>query len=162
METRKLIVWGLFTFLLFLIGYLIYLLIFKNVAKQSKIPQLTPFPSFIVSPTLSQETTREKIYVGKVVVNDFYKIAQKVMPNGDVILSDNSDFQLVYFGKSDYFQLSINDSPFEEVKSRSENELLRILNINKEDACSLKLRITTPFYANPDFAGKKYSLSFCE
>ena len=167
MDTRKLILTGIISFGLFLAGYIIYLLIYVRQPESRVLPQVSPGPTFISEPSFSISPTRtpsnlpEKINASGVTVDNFYRDGQQIMTNNDVIIRDNSDFQFVYFAKGDYFLLSINNSPFEEVRKRSEQELLKILNITQVQACNLKIRVITPHYVNKESAYKDYPLSFC-
>ena len=161
-KNRKLISYGLIIFLIFLIVYLIYLVFFIKKPAEIKLPEQISVPTFILSPTLPQSSGTEKISASGISVDNFYGNAYEVMPNNDVIIRQNTDFQFVYFAKGDYFLLSINNSPFDDVRKKSEQELIKILNINQEEACKLKIRIYTPYRVNPDFAYKDYPLSFCQ
>lgn len=161
-KNRKLIVYGLIVFLMFLITYLIYLVFFIKKPAEIKPPEQISVPTFILSPTLPQSSSTEKISASGISVDNFYRNAFEVMQNNDVIIKRNSDFQLVYYSIGDYFHLSILNSPFEETKYHSERELLKILDINEREACQLHLRITTPLRVNPDESGHDYPLSFCQ
>ena len=160
-KNRKLIIYGLIIFLLFLIFYLIYLISFNKKQEISNLPEITPLPTYLISPTLPQIKLLEKITAGGINVADFHSNAQEIMPNKDAIITRNRDFQLVYYARGDYFHLSILNSPFEEVRLKSEKELLKILDISQIEACQLHLTITTPLSVNPSESGQDYPLSFC-
>lgn len=161
-KNRKLIVFGLIVFFVFLILYLIFIIVFNKSDEIQNRPEDFPVPTFLLSPTLSESIFGERIEVSGVKVDNFYRNAFEVMQNNDVIIKRNSDFQLVYYSIGDYFHLSILNSPFEVTKHQSERELLKILDINEREACQLHLRITTPLRVNPDESGHDYPLSFCQ
>lgn len=162
METRKLVVYGFIIFVLFIIAYLTYLIFFNKSQDLPVEPQINSYPSYLPTPTIIRENLPEKITAAGVSVANFYKTADQVLPNRDVIIKDNNDLQFVYYSRGDYFLLSINNSPFEETRKKSEKELLDILKINESEACKLKIRIITPQWVNPDFADQDYPFSFCQ
>ncbi|HLD03780.1 MAG TPA: hypothetical protein VJC17_03330 [Candidatus Dojkabacteria bacterium] len=162
METRKLIVYGLIIFFLFIIVYLAYLIFISKNQEIPVKPQVTPISTFLPSPTIFRANLPEKITASGISVDNFYRNAQEIMPNSDAIIKDNPDFHIVYYARGDYFLISVDNSPFEEVRKKAENEFLRILNIKEDDACKLKIRIITQYRVNPDFADNDYPLSFCQ
>lgn len=113
-----------------------------------------------------QSTTTQlpeaKLEISGVVVNNFLKSEIEKNEQGDSLLVDNSDYQIVYFPKTKEFIVSITDSPFNEIKQRAEKDLVSRLGVEKEEACKFNVVITTPRFANPEEAGKVYKLSFCE
>jgi len=105
----------------------------------------------------------EKIEISGVAVNDF--ISQK---NGEgsssyYTISQTADFHIFYIPAQELFYVSITSYPFDENRIKAEDNFLAALGIEKkEEACKLKVDITTPMYANPDKAGEVYRLSWCE
>lgn len=155
------IIFGLIFFLVFLICYLIYLLLPLQKQEREIIPGVSPVPTYLPSPTLPVYKMPDKITINNITVNNFYKEAVKILPNGDVVIADNGKYQMVYFKKGEYFMISVVNSPFEVVREEAEREFLDILGVDKQSVCQLPVNISTPQFANPDFAGETYSLSFC-
>lgn len=133
-------------------------------------PQLTPtsFPTFIKRPTFTpaptisrSPTSWEKINISGVEVYNFYKTAKTINLQKDMLIIENDKFQIVYLPKFGKFLLSISSSPFPAVRREAEEEFLKVLKVDKKDACRLNVSVNTPYFANPDFAGKDFPLSFC-
>lgn len=116
------------------------------------------------SPQQSQETkSEEKIEISGVKVNNF--ISQKTggeNSSGYYTIAQTADFHIFYIPTQELFYVSITSYPFDENRTKAEGGFLTALGIEKEEACKLKVDITTPAYANPDKAGEVYGLSFCE
>jgi len=83
-------------------------------------------------------------------------------PRGDSLLVNKPEYRIIYFQKEDQFLISILKSPFEEVRRQAEEEFLKITQADKKILCQLNVIISTSFSANPDFAGQKLPLSFCQ
>ena len=110
-------------------------------------------------PTVSESS---KIEVSNVKVNNFYKDAKKINSQGDILISEEKDFDIVYFPKGDEFLISILSSPFYPKRLEAEKKLLETLGISEKDACKLDVSITTPAFVNQNEAGINYGLSFCK
>jgi cytoskeletal protein RodZ len=111
---------------------------------------------------LPTTTTRELPEVPKKIIEKIDKEAEKVPATNDYIVEETKDFAIDYYDEDKGFLIVILGSPFEEKKRDAEKTFLENLDITEEEACKLKVEITTPMYANPDEAGGVYSLSFCE
>lgn len=109
----------------------------------------------------SELPTQEKIKISGVSVNNFLKNSQDVKKRF-VTLVKNENFHIFYIPEQEAFVISVTSSPFEEQKSKAEEEFLKILAVDKNSACKLNVDITTPYFANPNEAGKIYKLSFCK
>ena len=59
------------------------------------------------------------------------------------------------------YQIVIIGSPFSTYRNEAENAFLSLLKISKDQACKMKVSVTTPYFANPDESGQTYPLSFC-
>jgi len=81
---------------------------------------------------------------------------------GDTILFENNDFQIVWLAQSNSYTISILSSPFAEIRSQAEQKLGEVLNKSPQDLCLFNVTVTTPNFANPDEAGNEYGLSFCD
>lgn len=159
METKKLIIFGLIFFLILLVVYLLLLIPSGRVIPDSE-PAATPVPG-LRQPTLTFVPPNKKIKIGEVEVNNFYAIARFVSEDDNVNIVSNDRYQISYIGRGNYFQISLTGSPFDKVREEAENEFVKILGISKEEACLLPVNLTTPQYANPEYAGEIFPLSFC-
>jgi len=88
--------------------------------------------------------------------------AVKTSTEGDMLLVNNSDYQIVYLKESDQFLLSINKTPFEQIRGDAEEEFRKITRADKETVCKLNVTVSTPSFANPSLGGKVFPLSFCK
>lgn len=145
----------------------VLILIRKNV-KPKPVVTPTPTPSRYVTPfitsrvTPSMIPTAETITLKGVAMKNFYKDAVQVNAKGDALLVSTSQYQLVYQQEGERFMISVNDSPYEKVQEEAEQTLLTHLGITADDACWLGVFVSSPYFANPDEAGKVYNPRFCE
>ncbi|BCX14440.1 MAG: hypothetical protein KatS3mg088_123 [Patescibacteria group bacterium] len=107
-------------------------------------------------------TTSPKIKVSGIEVNNFYKKADIIKDDGYARFVKEKNYEIMYIPVDNSFLISITGSPFEEIRTNAEEDLLKKLGVDKTTACNLNVNITTPGHINPDFAGKVYKLSFCE
>lgn len=77
-------------------------------------------------------------------------------------LVETNEYSIVYQKKFDVFIISVTGTPFEQVREKAEQEFLSLTQSTERTACRLNVKIGTPFFANPDLAGKNFPLSFCE
>lgn len=161
MNKRKtLIIIAIILVLIAVILFLLLLLFKKQPVNVT--PSVTPYPTFIFQPSVTQIPLGVKILISDIPVNNFIKSVKKINSNGDMLIEDNGSYHIVYFPNTRQFLLSIQQSPFEKYRIEAEAALLNLLGINKTQACKLDTVITTPFFANPEEAGQSYKLSFCE
>lgn len=126
----------------------------------SLLPELKPKSKSLPVPT-STIPEAGTIQISKVPVKNFYKNAVKIDKQGDVYLVNNSNYQIVYLDEFNIFMITITGSPFESLRPQAEAEFLEKTGMSKEAACALNVQVGTPYFANPDFSGKYYPLSFC-
>ncbi|MEX2008369.1 MAG: hypothetical protein WD850_02700 [Candidatus Spechtbacterales bacterium] len=81
---------------------------------------------------------------------------------GDMKFPDRVGYKILYFQETKRFQITITDPPFDEFRQAAEQDFLRVLDINEQQACRLDVTIRTPLYANPNLAGQVFFLSFCK
>ena len=110
-------------------------------------------------PTIPESS---KIESSNVKVNNFYKDSKKINSFGDRLISEEKDFEIIYFPRGDQFLISVLASPFYPKRLEAEKKLLNVLGISEKEACKLNVSITTPAFVNPNEAGIDYSLSFCK
>lgn len=85
-----------------------------------------------------------------------------INPQGDIILEENSEYQIVYLSLSRSYFISIKADPVKEVLKKAEQAFLALTKLTPTIACSTKVQIVTTEFVNPQDAGKKYRFSFCE
>lgn len=161
MQKKKTLI--IITVITVLIAAILFLLL--SLFKKQSVPVqpiVTPYPTYIYPPLVTQVQEGVKILISDISVNNFTKSVKKINQNGDMLVEDSGTYQIVYFPSTSQFLLSIQQSPFEKYRIEAETALLNLLGINKTQACKLDTVITTPFFANPDEAGQLYKLSFCE
>ncbi len=148
----------------FLLIFIVLIFVRKNSGETPK--EVTPIPSPTISfptpfPTPSFPQTPE-ITISGVEVKNFYQNAEEYSKQGDVQFSSIPQYNLVYLSKFNEFLVSILSSPFEDTRVIAEKDFIEKLGITELEACKLTVTVTTPKSVNPEFAGKKYRLSFCE
>lgn len=123
-----------------------------------------------VEPTTSLPTRKlitsipdtPKIESSGIEINNVFKEEDsKITPQKDVLVSEESLYQILYLTQFDQFLISIITPNFEEARRIAEAEILQKTGVSKEEACKLDVQITTPSYANLELAGKTFGLSFC-
>ncbi len=105
--------------------------------------------------------TTEKLKISGVEVDNFYKNPETITKDGDTVFKTNDKYEFAYFYDVRKFTIFIYGSPFEETRKIAEEAFLRELNISPSEACQLNVDIKTAVFANPEEAGKKHGLSFC-
>lgn len=79
----------------------------------------------------------------------------------DIILADTPEFSISYYRPDQSFAISIMSKNFKDSREKAEKNLLKILGLSSEEACKLKLTLSTPTFINAEIAGGNYGLSFC-
>lgn len=124
----------------------------------SKLPIITPQPT----PKLVVPDS-DKIEVSETRVNNFYKDAKVINAEGDLRLqSADKSYSIIYFPKSEQFNISIVKAPFQEIRMTAEEDFVNKMGVDKDELCNLDVVVTTPRFANPEEAGTVYKLSFCQ
>lgn len=90
-----------------------------------------------------------------------FQSPQIINRQGDVRLFTSETYDIVYYPTKNKYHISIIGFPFSDVRLKAEQRLLEITKVGPETACQLDVLITTPYFANPNEAGKEYDLSFC-
>ncbi len=78
------------------------------------------------------------------------------------LLAQEQEYQILYQEAYDSFLVSINTAPFEEVRKKAEQRFLSLIESPESVACALRVEVVTPNFANPEFSGQKFPLSFCK
>ena len=97
-----------------------------------------------------------------IAVNDFTKDADKILLNGDVVIKEMETYQIVYLNKYQSFIISVLDSDFERALAAAERDFLAILGIDEPNACRLTVQVSSPAFAQNEYAGVSFPLSFCQ
>ena len=160
MKKYFLIVFGVLT-ILFIFYIVLSSLKKKAVNKPSGIPTPTNTPINYPLPSGVKQDRSGKITIQGVEVNNFFSSSEKIDPQGDRELSQSNKYSIQYFPQFNSFLISLNASPFEEVRSEAEQDFIKKLGLDEKTACKLPVNIATSQKANPGFAGRNYPLSFC-
>lgn len=164
MNRKKiLLLFAIFVVLILISFFLVNYFNNKN-KKEIGTPTYSPVPSgnLPTSSTSFQKPKGQKIVISGIEVNNFYNKNPQINQREDVTFVDTSKFQILYFSQENEFLISIMDSPFETVRLEAERQFLKELGINEENACGLKVTISTPGFVNPEESGRNYKLSFCQ
>lgn len=115
----------------------------------TKAPVITPNPSLTAKTPFSQTNT---------IINNI----KNVDTQNDRIIVQNDSYVALYQPKFNDFLISITSTPFTQLRQLAEQDFLDKLQLTKDQACKLDVKITTPYFANPDIAGEIFPLSFCQ
>ena len=142
----------------------IVLITIITIRFSSKKPPTTETP-IITNPTLVPPNipipTGETINISGVNVKNPYATPVKIDTQGDSLMQEQASYNLVYLKPFNEFLISITASPFDINRKIAEDAFLKRMGITQQDACKLKVTITTPLSVNPNEAGQNYPLSFC-
>ena len=98
---------------------------------------------------------------GTLLVRDITTDPLDVYNDEVYYFADTEYYSIVYFKENDLFSIVLeHEEDFNLARLVAEEELLYMLEINKEEACKLSLDVTIPSYINFQWAGS-YGLSFC-
>ena len=75
---------------------------------------------------------------------------------------DNNGYQIFSYPDAGETWLLIMGSPFEKYRQLAEKKFLQESKLSPTEACKLTVKITTPYYANPEEADQFYKPSFCK
>lgn len=70
-------------------------------------------------------------------------------------------FLISHYPTSDSYSIVLLTPPFDQIRQLAEAAFLQQLNVNKTNACLMKVTLSTPRFVNPDQAGQMFPLSFC-
>lgn len=101
------------------------------------------------------------LIVSGIAVNNFSDIAP-FNPQGDKILAETNEYQIVYIPKFQEFKLTIKGKDFEKSQKAAESVFLQKLGIDAFNACRLTAEENVPNFVKNAYAGQVFPLSFCE
>ena len=172
MPIRKFLVIAIVSFLI--LAGIIILLFFSTVRKDEERtsplqPTITqyhiprePSPAITLPTVIITIYPADRVIISGVTVKNFFKTAEEITSYGDVVIVDKPEYRILYQANFNQFLVNILSSPFEGVKAQAEKEFLRILDVTAPQSCSLNVVLATPRFANPQEAGREYTLSFCQ
>ncbi len=96
-----------------------------------------------------------------VQTKDFISSSSQINPQGDRMLTDNDKYSISYINPFRQFFIAFNEVPSQSVRQRAEADLLRLLGISAEDACSLDIHETVPMSEGEEYAGVNFGFSSC-
>lgn len=166
---KKIIILGLAILLILFLAIYIFIGWTKilppaNKPSPSATPVVQKFPTATVTnmPLPSgMDFSSEKMEVAGITINNIYKNNTGMNRDYDIQFFKNENYELVFLSHYQKFIITIVGSPFQMYIKPAEEEFIKALGISKEQACNLNVEIGTVIFANPDYAGKTYLLSFC-
>lgn len=150
----------LFISIVIVVMILSIVLFFLERSRTLTSPELpnSPTPTIVIPVT---RTPEGKIDINGVETNDFVENALDIDTVGDVYFAENANYQILYMSEYKKFLISVLAQPFDVVRKEAEQDFIRTLGISEAQACTLPVEVTTPYFANPEFSGATYTLSFC-
>lgn len=143
-----------------LIGIPLFLLALSpKQSNQIPVPTLGPTPTLLIPVT---QTPEGKLEINGVEVNNFLKDPVSVDSEKDVFFIEKPGYQIAYLSQFNKFLISITSSPFLTLKTQAEEDFVKTLGVTEPEACQLDVEVSTPQFANPEYAGAIYPLSFCQ
>lgn len=101
------------------------------------------------------------IILDGIAVNDFKAKAARVTEDGDTVLAETSNYQIVFYEKTQEFTISLTGTDFEKSRLAAENAFLLNLEIDRANACRLFVNEYVPNTVNNEHSGQILPLSFC-
>jgi hypothetical protein len=159
----------LLIFILFLLTVVLFWGAYQWYAPKKETPIVTEekseekIPSGI-PPIETQKNSYEfpiRTNKGNIQVKDFRKNILESNSAGEMLLSNEKDYHIVYYGPDQSFLITLYALPIPETQKKAEDALLYILNISKEEVCKLKVSIGVPYQLDPNYIGVRLPLSFC-
>lgn len=117
-----------------------WLLFNKGFGKLQPKPQASPAPVRFEPKTLRKEAYQIK-----------RELTKTDKTSGDLILADNSDFQIVYLISNDQFIVDLKNLSFQEGKKRAE-EWFRNKGFLQEELCVLRISFAASKAVESDFS----------
>ncbi|QQS44148.1 hypothetical protein IPM65_00900 [Candidatus Roizmanbacteria bacterium] len=101
------------------------------------------------------------IILDGIAVNDFKENAERTTVDGDTVLAETSNYQIVFYEKTQEFTISLIGTDFEKSRIAAENAFLVNLEIDRANACRLFVNEYVPNTVNNEHSGEILPLSFC-
>lgn len=163
---KKLIYIFLAIAIIIFISSLIYFFSALKTNQKSSRPSSTENnqkPISLISPknnSTDQKATSQKL---NTYLNKLQKYKKTDVADGGFTFSLNEKkYTMGYVPFDQSFFISILTPNFGEGREKAEEDLLKMLEINQQEACQLKIYIATPVSINEELAGRTFRLSFCQ
>ncbi|MCA9365768.1 hypothetical protein KC723_02645 [Candidatus Kaiserbacteria bacterium] len=119
-----------------------------------------------VSQNESENIFPSKVTTGQgVLVEDFRGNAEKLNDRTFTLHNGSSlkdlSFTITYFQEYDFFQVNLETEPISEMRIAAEEELIRQLDIDRDDLCKLNASVKTTVWVNQYYAGNELGFSNC-
>ena len=157
MDTRKKIIIGSLLLSVFLLCFFI---LFKssNNKQQSSIEM--PQVDYPV-PLSSDEKIKINTNKGIIEVANIYGVNFPKLSADGIEFENNEDFYMAYYPQNQGFVIVIQNIDIESARKKAEDRFLEVLEITKNQACSLDVSMTVPMDISEMVSGGEYGLSFC-
>lgn len=148
--------------------FLVIWLFFSYSGPSTKPPEevKNPFPISATTTTTASVPQGEGLSLpgrsGLVETKNFYKSATEITPQNDALITDDPEFQILYYTADSSFFITLLKTPLEATRQKAETELLNKLGISKEDACRLRVAVGAPYWVDEVRGGEELGLSFCK
>ncbi|MFA5926096.1 MAG: hypothetical protein WC831_04130 [Parcubacteria group bacterium] len=114
----------------------------------------------------NNQTQSDKIDIntgkGIVAVNNIQKNpVEKIAFDGSVVFAKSDNYAMSYYPPDQGFIVTIENPNLDLARSQAEDEFIKLLGVDKEQACLLKVTLNVPFGVSEKAAGQNYGLSFC-
>jgi len=126
---------------------------------QNKAPDKPSKSEFLVDVVIPDGET---VKISGLELPNFYKFGSEPGLLGETTIINRGKYRIVYYPADEGFLIPILGRPFEEYREKAEQEFLEVLSVDEQDACKMKVSITTPFSYNPEYAGVNWKLSWCK
>lgn len=123
-------------------------------------PPATTTPPITIDPN-APTVTVPTISGGTLAVKNFYKKPKEVLPHGDVVITETSDYSFLYIAYDKSFLITINNPNIHQARAVAESDIPVLLGIPPHDICTLKFSLAVPGDVNLEASGRDYGLSFC-
>jgi len=133
----------------------------------SPTPSSLPLPSPIISPIIPTSPPTPvpqpgDIIIDGIAVNNFKKNAVRITENGNTILDENTQYEIIFNEAEQKLILVLRGENFENSQSSAESRLLELLGIDELNVCRLFVEEQIPTSVNNEYAGQVFPLSYCE
>lgn len=112
-------------------------------------PSITVVPSYPPTPI----PQADDIFVDGIAVNNFKEEPARTLENGDLVLVENAEYQIIFNEPNQKFVLRLLGTNFEDSRLNAENDLMTRLGLDAMNMCRL--------YIEEEFNGTIYPFSHC-
>lgn len=120
-------------------------------------PSITLIPSYPPTPI----PQAGDIMIDGIAVNNFRENPIQILENGDIVISENQNFQIIFNDPNQKFTLRLLGTDFEDSRQNAENALVTILGLDEDNICRLYIEEEVPINVNNEQRGKLYPFSSC-